>query len=218
CTPTLNAGVNPAIREVTDGNQKTRRDCRLLATVYTTCFYGTQAANPLFPAESADQSTSLERTMGLSSSDGEMNSKNHHMVIVLGIGLGVVALIIMCLLLTIFINRRERTPPKNKNRKDHSDKLRRLDAVSPIRTLEEWWSKSKGPLLPSEGADGQFICVVCLESVLRSQEIRELKCLHVFHKECLDKWYLQDHFNCPLCHRAYFVKESRPSHDFVWMV
>jgi hypothetical protein len=62
--------------------------------------------------------------------------------------------------LTIFINRRERTPPKNKNRKDHSDKLRRLDAVSPIRTLEEWWSKSKGPLLPSEGADGQFIWYV----------------------------------------------------------
>jgi hypothetical protein len=144
--------------------------------------------------------------------------------------------------LTIFINRRERTPTFKKNRKDHSDKLRRLDAVSPIRTLEEWWSKSKGPLLPSEGADGQFIwyvdfpsrslsdheahhrltliffSVVCLESVLRSQEIRELKCLHVFHKECLDKWYLQDHFNCPLCHRAYYVQESRPSHDFVWMV
>ncbi|KMK60137.1 RING finger domain-containing protein [Aspergillus fumigatus Z5] len=66
----------------------------------------------------------------------------------------------MCLLLTIFINRRERTPTFKKNRKDHSDKLRRLDAVSPIRTLEEWWSRSKGPLLPSEGADGQFIWYV----------------------------------------------------------
>lgn len=60
--------------------------------------------------------------------------------------------------------------------------------------------------------------VVCLESVLRCQEIRELKCLHVFHRECLEKWYLQDHFNCPLCHRAYYVQETHPSNEFVWMV
>lgn len=63
--------------------------------------------------------------------------------------------------------------------------------------------------------------VVCLDPVLRSQQIRELKCRHVFHRECLEKWYLQDHFNCPLCHRAYFVQESRPMNDgsdWVWMV
>ncbi|KAF9893027.1 hypothetical protein FE257_012438 [Aspergillus nanangensis] len=119
--------------------------------------------------------------------------------------------------LTVFINRRERRP-NFKNKRGSDDKLRKLDAVSPTRTLEEWWSKAKGPLLPSEGVDGQFVCVVCLESVLRLQEIRELKCLHVFHKECLEKWYLQDHFNCPLCHRAYYIQESHPTNDFVWMV
>ncbi|PYH74862.1 putative RING finger domain protein [Aspergillus vadensis CBS 113365] len=142
---------------------------------------------------------------------------NHHMAIVLGIGLGVATLIIMCLLLTLFVNRRERHPVL-KSKGSSSDKLRKLDAVSPTRTLEDWWSRAKGPLLPSEGVDGDFICVVCLESVLRCQEIRELKCLHVFHRECLEKWYLQDHFNCPLCHRAYYVQETHPSNEFVWMV
>lgn len=59
---------------------------------------------------------------------------------------------------------------------------------------------------------------VCLEHVLRDQEIRELKCLHIFHKECLEKWYLKNHFNCPLCHRPYYAQETHPTNDYVWMV
>ncbi|KAL4969647.1 putative RING finger domain protein [Aspergillus stella-maris] len=120
---------------------------------------------------------------------------------------------------TVYFNRRDRSSPSKKHRrKDSSDKLRKLDAVSPIRTLQEWWAKAHGPPLPSNVPDNQFICVVCLEPVLRSDEIRELKCLHVFHRECLDKWYLQDHYNCPLCHRPYYIQETRPTNDFVWMV
>ncbi|PYH92073.1 putative RING finger domain protein [Aspergillus ellipticus CBS 707.79] len=155
--------------------------------------------------------------MGLAS-ENKSPQVNHHMAIVLGVGLGIATLIIMCLLLTLFVNRRDRRPVFSSSKGDPDDKLRKLDVVSPTRTLEDWWSRAKGPLLPSEGVDGDFVCVVCLESVLRCQEIRELKCLHVFHRECLEKWYLQDHFNCPLCHRAYYVQESHPSNDFVWMV
>ncbi|BCS22522.1 putative RING finger domain protein [Aspergillus puulaauensis] len=150
--------------------------------------------------------------------DQDSEGKNSHMNIVLGVGLGIVALIIMCLIFTVYFNRRERGPSKKSRRKDSSDKLRKLDAVSPIRTLQEWWARAHGPPLPSDCPDNQFICVVCLEPVLRSQEIRELKCLHVFHRECLEKWYLQDHYNCPLCHRAYYNQETRPTNDFVWMV
>ncbi|KAL2836095.1 hypothetical protein BJY01DRAFT_61253 [Aspergillus pseudoustus] len=150
--------------------------------------------------------------------DRNENKNTSHLSIVLGVGLAIVGFIIMCLIFTVFINRRERGPTKKSRRKDSGDKLRKLDAVLPTRTLEEWWAKAHGPPLPSDCADNQFICVVCLEPVLRSQEIRELKCLHVFHRECLERWYLQDHFNCPLCHRAYYVQEARPTNDFVWMV
>lgn len=59
---------------------------------------------------------------------------------------------------------------------------------------------------------------ICLDPVLRTHEIRDLKCLHVFHRECLDKWYLQDQFHCPLCHRAYFKQQFQPTNEFVWMV
>ena len=62
--------------------------------------------------------------------------------------------------------------------------------------------------------------VICLDSVLHSQEIRELKCLHVFHQECLEKWYLKGHYDCPLCHRTYFVqgRRSPTGSEWVWMV
>ncbi|KAL4884576.1 hypothetical protein BJY04DRAFT_168094 [Aspergillus karnatakaensis] len=172
-----------------------------------------------------------------SDSELETNSasalENNHMSIVLGVGLGLVALIVMCLIFTIYFNRRTRhahSNPKKPRKRDYTDKLRKLDAVSPTRTLEEWWAKAHaqshthspsdpdpGPG-PSDCGENSFVCVVCLDPVLRSHEIRELKCLHVFHRECLDKWYLQDHYNCPLCHRAYFVQEARPANDFVWMV
>ncbi|KAJ5594733.1 uncharacterized protein N7459_000941 [Penicillium hispanicum] len=143
--------------------------------------------------------------------------KTSHMAIVLGIGLGVVLLIVMSLLLTVVINRRDRRAIV-KSKKNPNERLQCLDAVSPTRTLEQWWTSTKGKMGLSEAVDGQFVCAVCLEQVDRSEEIRELQCLHVFHRECLDKWFLGDHYNCPLCHRPYFVAETPPRNDYVWMV
>ncbi|KAJ5643828.1 uncharacterized protein N7484_006335 [Penicillium longicatenatum] len=175
------------------------------------------------------------------------NLKTSHMAIVLGIGLGVVLLIVLSLVglesffqvslssevirvtlriratrprsteLTIVINRRDRRSFL-RSRKNPDERLASLDAVSPTRTLEQWWTMTKGKMGLSEAVDGQFVCAVCLEQVDRSEEIRELRCLHVFHRECLEKWFLGDHYNCPLCHRAYFVAETPPRHDYVWMV
>ncbi|KAJ5541443.1 hypothetical protein N7494_006519 [Penicillium frequentans] len=145
------------------------------------------------------------------------NLKTSHMAIVLGIGLGVVLLIVLSLVLTIVINRRDRRSFL-RSRKNPDERLASLDAVSPTRTLEQWWTMTKGKMGLSEAVDGQFVCAVCLEQVDRSEEIRELRCLHVFHRECLEKWFLGDHYNCPLCHRAYFVAQTPPRHDYVWMV
>ncbi|KAJ5439709.1 uncharacterized protein N7458_010707 [Penicillium daleae] len=147
----------------------------------------------------------------------ESSLKTSHMAIVLGIGLGVVLLIVLSLILTILINRRDRRA-FSRSRKNPDERLRSLDAVSPTRTLEQWWATTKVAMGLSEAVDGQFVCAVCLEQVNRSEEIRELRCLHVFHRECLEKWFLGDHFNCPLCHRAYFVPEHPPRNDYVWMV
>ncbi|KAJ5887888.1 hypothetical protein N7495_007929 [Penicillium taxi] len=145
------------------------------------------------------------------------NLKSSHLAIVLGIGLGVVLLIVSSLALTVIINRRDRqtflSPKINAD-----ERLAKLDVVSPVRELGQWWAETKGNMGLSEAVDGQFICAVCLEQVDRSEEIRELKCLHVFHRECLEKWFLGDHFNCPLCHSAYFVAETPHRSVYAWMV
>ncbi|KAJ5155774.1 hypothetical protein N7492_008577 [Penicillium capsulatum] len=147
----------------------------------------------------------------------EHSLKASHMAIVLGIGLGVVLLIIFSLLLTIIINRRDRQQSL-RARKNPDERLASLDAVSPTRTLEQWWTSTKGKMGLSEAVDGQFVCAVCLDQVNRSEEIRELQCLHVFHRECLERWFLGDHFNCPLCHRPYYTAETTPRNDYVWVV
>jgi E3 ubiquitin-protein ligase RHA2 len=42
-------------------------------------------------------------------------------------------------------------------------------------------------------------CVFCLSRVDEGEEVRELRCRHVFHRECLDAWLLRPRATCPLC-------------------
>ncbi|KAE8711808.1 E3 ubiquitin-protein ligase RHA2A [Hibiscus syriacus] len=42
-------------------------------------------------------------------------------------------------------------------------------------------------------------CVVCLCRLRDGEQVRELDCCHVFHKECFDGWLHHFNFNCPLC-------------------
>ena len=49
------------------------------------------------------------------------------------------------------------------------------------------------------------VCSICLENLFpdienfeNSNQVIELKCSHMFHKECLDPW-IKTNKNCPLC-------------------
>ena len=39
-------------------------------------------------------------------------------------------------------------------------------------------------------------CTICLEEFKNKQILRKLKCGHMFHTKCIDKW-LKIHKNCP---------------------
>ncbi|GMH11871.1 hypothetical protein Nepgr_013712 [Nepenthes gracilis] len=42
------------------------------------------------------------------------------------------------------------------------------------------------------------VCCICLAKYANNDELRELLCTHLFHKECVDKW-LNINALCPLC-------------------
>ncbi|CAL0323125.1 unnamed protein product [Lupinus luteus] len=42
------------------------------------------------------------------------------------------------------------------------------------------------------------VCCICLAKYENNDELRELSCSHLFHKECVDKW-LKINASCPLC-------------------
>ncbi|XP_043701969.1 E3 ubiquitin-protein ligase RHA2A-like [Telopea speciosissima] len=59
-----------------------------------------------------------------------------------------------------------------------------------------------------DGGGFDFVdCVVCLCRFTNGEQVRRLGCCHLFHKECLDGWFDQFNWNCPLC-RLPFVSED----------
>ncbi|KAL3824043.1 hypothetical protein ACJIZ3_020072 [Penstemon smallii] len=42
-------------------------------------------------------------------------------------------------------------------------------------------------------------CVVCLCRIDEEDEIQELRCHHLFHEVCLNRWLGYGHVTCPLC-------------------
>lgn len=42
-------------------------------------------------------------------------------------------------------------------------------------------------------------CLVCLDEFIVKQPVRVLKCQHVFHRECVDRWLCESHNSCPVC-------------------
>lgn len=42
-------------------------------------------------------------------------------------------------------------------------------------------------------------CAICLGEFVTGDSVRRLRCSHVFHVDCVDKWFFMQRHNCPLC-------------------
>ena len=47
--------------------------------------------------------------------------------------------------------------------------------------------------------DVYFKCTVCQTDFEDGDRIRTLLCLHMFHKECIDRWLTSQSGSCPIC-------------------
>lgn len=56
-----------------------------------------------------------------------------------------------------------------------------------------------GPKKPMKQEESVEECAVCLCTISESGETKELRCNHVFHKVCLDRWFGYGQVTCPLC-------------------
>ncbi|CAD6232036.1 unnamed protein product [Miscanthus lutarioriparius] len=67
-----------------------------------------------------------------------------------------------------------------------------------------------------EGGAGQQAqdpdCAFCLSVVRDGEEVRELRCRHVFHRTCLDAWLVRPRATCPLCRDRLLPDESDYDH------
>ncbi|KAI4357903.1 hypothetical protein L6164_001820 [Bauhinia variegata] len=54
---------------------------------------------------------------------------------------------------------------------------------------------------PNPGANEEVDCAVCLCKIREGEEIRVLRCEHLFHRGCLDRWvgFNVSFATCPLC-------------------
>lgn len=59
-----------------------------------------------------------------------------------------------------------------------------------------------------DGSGSGLKCVFCLNRLCEGERVRKLTCRHVFHKDCLDGWLDEQHFDCPLC-RCPLVTDER---------
>jgi len=50
------------------------------------------------------------------------------------------------------------------------------------------------------------ICTICLEIVEKGDTIRTVKCNHIFHDNCLDRWIYDERgdLKCPNCNYLIF--------------
>ncbi|WMV22731.1 hypothetical protein MTR67_016116 [Solanum verrucosum] len=50
-----------------------------------------------------------------------------------------------------------------------------------------------------DSSSSSIECAVCLCEIEEGEQVRELRCNHLFHRVCLDRWFGYGRMTCPLC-------------------
>ncbi|OQR86038.1 hypothetical protein THRCLA_10583 [Thraustotheca clavata] len=95
----------------------------------------------------------------------------------------------------------------------HKKNMRMLSLLRNVRRLEKQYLETgnAGRMLPSTIVEMPVFqytkpatpnanskCSICLHDFNQDEELRVLRCLHIFHSGCIDQWLLS-HSKCPIC-------------------
>lgn len=99
--------------------------------------------------------------------------------------------------ITIFKETRSKIKNKRNKHVSHLPKYKKITGSFNKSDLEDGDIEESSP------------CSICLSEFKQGEFSRKLPiCNHVYHKGCIDKWFLKDkHMKCPIC-RASHTKEK----------
>jgi len=71
--------------------------------------------------------------------------------------------------------------------------------AGPDRGLQRRTLEANAILRPSRKEEAEDQCTICVTPFDPATTVRELRCGHVFHSACVDKWLIKYSNKCPLC-------------------
>ncbi|KAH7118496.1 hypothetical protein EDB81DRAFT_817873 [Dactylonectria macrodidyma] len=77
--------------------------------------------------------------------------------------------------------------------------LQTLNEADPSQKYKEVKGLKKQTSWASAQSSSAEVCAICLEVLVDQDDVRRLKCKHVFHTSCIDSWLQKRHVDCPLC-------------------
>ncbi|EXL39385.1 hypothetical protein FOCG_18009 [Fusarium oxysporum f. sp. radicis-lycopersici 26381] len=84
--------------------------------------------------------------------------------------------------------------------------LQTLNNANPSRKYEAVKGLKKQATWASTQSNSAEVCAICIEVLGDQDDVRRLKCKHVFHTSCIDSWFRKHHVDCPLC-KSIFIPD-----------
>ncbi|KAF1994112.1 hypothetical protein P154DRAFT_39274 [Amniculicola lignicola CBS 123094] len=119
-----------------------------------------------------------------------------------GIGLCLFVLILVCV--GVYLAGHELEPEIKPN-----VRLELLEEAIPSILFSKWYEHDRDnhPHWWHVNPEDQD-CVICLDVIKPKDYIRALNCRHIYHKRCFDRWFVDSHEYCPLCHSPVLSAED----------
>ncbi|CAI6090555.1 unnamed protein product [Clonostachys chloroleuca] len=88
---------------------------------------------------------------------------------------------------------------------------RTLNSTNPSQKYEAVKGLEKQTTWATTQSSSGEVCAICIDVIEDQDDVRRLKCKHVFHTSCIDSWFQKRHVDCPLCKSIFIPDRSGDS-------